>query len=218
MRALIAGAGRLGVQIADALTGSGYELTVVERDDERIAELASRLRGRLVSGDACEPAVLEDAGARVADLLVAATGEDEDNLVISLLAKRQFGVSRVAARVNEVENAWLFDERWGVDIAVPAAAPLISLIEEASGTADTVVLLRLAKAEVSLITTTITSRSRSAGRDLAGVPLPAGTLVAAVVREGTPLAAEPSVRLRPGDELLIVSETAGEQQIQEAFQ
>jgi len=218
MRALIAGAGRLGVQIAAALAGNGYELTVVDRDDERITELAHRFPGRLVGGDACEPAVLEGAGARVADLLVATTGEDEDNLVISLLAKRQFGVSRVAARINDPENAWLFDERWGVDIAVPAAAPLISLIEEASGTADTVVLLRLGKAEVSLITTIITSRSRSAGRDLVEIPLPAGTLVAAVVRDGTPLAAEPSVRLRPGDELLIVSEAAGEQEIQEAFQ
>lgn len=218
MIALIAGAGRLGVQIADALGDSGYEVTVVDRDDERIAEVVGRSTGRLVAGDACEPSVLEEAGARVADLLVAATGDDEDNLVISLLAKRQFGVARVAARVNDAENAWLFDQRWGVDIAVPSAAPLISLIEEASGTADTVTLLRLAKAEVTLITTRITDHSRTAGRDVAGVPLPAGTLVAAVVRDGTPLAVGAGVRLRPGDELLIVSETAGEEEIQSTFQ
>ncbi len=113
-----------------------------------------------MAGDACEPVLLERAGALTCDLVIAATGRDEDNLVISLLAKRQFGVARVAARVNDAENAWLFDGRWGVDVAVPAATPLISLIEEATGATDTVALLRLSKAGVEVIETAITEDSR----------------------------------------------------------
>jgi trk system potassium uptake protein TrkA len=218
MKALIAGIGRLGTQIADALAGSGYELTLVECDDDRVAELATRPVGHLVPGDACEPAVLEEAGVRTADLVVAATGEDEDNLVISLLAKRQFAVARVAARINDPDNAWLFNEQWGVDIAVPAAAPLISLIEEASGAADTVSLLRLGKADVTLIETFITARSRTVGRGLGEIPLPAGTIVAAVVRRGTPMAADAACQLRAGDELLVVSSTADEHDISAVFQ
>lgn len=85
----------------------------VEYDDDRVAELGGLRQVRVVAGDACEPGVLEHAGALACDLVVAATGRDEDNLVIGLLAKRQFGVGRVAARVNEEENAWLFDQRWG---------------------------------------------------------------------------------------------------------
>jgi trk system potassium uptake protein TrkA len=162
--------------------------------------------------------VLEEAGAHVADLLVAATGEDEDNLVISLLAKRQFGVDRVVARINEDDNAWLFDDRWGVDVAVPAAAPLISLIEEATGAADTVALLRLGRAGVNLIETVIDERSAAARRRLADVPVPAGCVVAAVVRDGVPVVPDPGFVLLPGDELLVVAQTATEQDVHRAFQ
>ncbi|MEJ3748934.1 TrkA family potassium uptake protein [Actinomycetes bacterium KLBMP 9797] len=218
MKALIAGAGRLGTQIAAALVASGYEVTVVEQDDGRVAELAARPVGRLVPGDACEPTVLEEAGAHAADLLVATTGDDEDNLVISLLAKRQFGVSRVAARVNDPENSWLFDHRWGVDIAVPAAAPLLSLIEEAGGVTDTVSLLRLGKANVTLFETAITEHSRTVGRRVGDVDLPAGTVVAAVVRDGTPIVPDRDTTLAAGDEVLVVSTGGDERDIHARFQ
>jgi trk system potassium uptake protein TrkA len=172
----------------------------------------------VVTGDACEPAVLEAAGALRADVLVAATGEDEDNLVISLLAKRQFAVPRVAARVNEPENGWLFDDRWGVDVSVPAAAPLVSLIEEGTDTNDTVALMRLARAGVNVIETAITPASRAAGRPLREVPLPARTVVAAAVRQGQPIVPDAGFLLQPGDELLVVSESARAEEIHAAFQ
>lgn len=126
MKTLIAGAGRLGTQIAQVLAAARNDVTLVDIDDDRVAELEGHLPVHLVVGDACEPGVLEHAGVLAADLVVAATGDDEDNLVISLLAKRQFDVPRVAARVNDAENSWLFDQKWGVDTAVPAATPLIS--------------------------------------------------------------------------------------------
>ncbi|GGS81069.1 NAD-binding protein [Streptomyces cinerochromogenes] len=113
MKVLIAGAGRLGTQIAQVLSAARNDVTLVEYDDDRVAELDSLPHVRLVAGDACDRDLLEHAGALACDLVLATTGRDEDNLVISLLAKRRFGVGWVAARVNEAENAWLFDQRWG---------------------------------------------------------------------------------------------------------
>ncbi|MFF1442785.1 potassium channel family protein [Streptomyces sp. NPDC058295] len=218
MNVIVAGAGRLGTQIAQVLAAARNEVTLIDVDDDRVAELEGRVPVRLVAGDACEPALLEDAGALTADLVVATTGDDEDNLVISLLAKRQFSVSRVAARINDADNAWLFDERWGVDVAVPSATPLISLIEEATGATDTVALLRLSKAGVDVIETAITPQSGAAGRALGEVRLPEGTVVATIIRDGRPTVPDPAIRLRPGDELLLVSHTATEQEIHAAFQ
>jgi trk system potassium uptake protein TrkA len=215
---LIAGAGRLGTQIAQVLSAARNAVTLVEHDEDRIAEIKGLPSVQLVAGDACEPVLLERAGALTCDLVIAATGQDEDNLVISLLAKRQFGVARVAARVNDAENAWLFDGRWGVDVAVPAATPLISLIEEATGATDTVALLRLSKAGVEVIETAITEDSRAAGHPLGEIMLPAGTVVATVVRDGRPTVPSPEVILLPGDELLLVSHEATEQEIHAAFQ
>ncbi|MBM9624260.1 potassium channel family protein [Streptomyces zhihengii] len=218
MNVLIAGAGRLGTQIAQVLSAAHNAVTLVDTDEDRLAALEGRVPVRLMAGDACEPALLERSGALTADLLIATTGDDEDNLVISLLAKRQFAVPRVAARVNEADNAWLFDDRWGVDVAVPSATPLISLIEEATGATDTVALLRLSKAGVEVIETAITRQSRTAGRALGDVVLPEGTVVATIVRDGQPTVPDPAERLRPGDELLVVSHTATEQEIHAAFQ
>ena len=218
MNVLIAGAGRLGTQIAQVLSAARNDVTLVEQDEDRIAEIEDLPSVQLVAGDACEPVLLERAGALTCDLVIAATGRDEDNLVISLLAKRQFGVARVAARVNDAENTWLFDGQWGVDIAVPAATPLISLIEEATGATDTVALLRLSKAGVEVIETAITQESRAAGHLLGEITLPAGTVVATVVRDGHPTVPSPEVRLLPGDELLLVSHEATEQEIHASFQ
>ncbi|WP_306185394.1 MULTISPECIES: TrkA family potassium uptake protein [unclassified Streptomyces] len=218
MNVLIAGAGRLGTRIAQVLTAAGNEVTVVDVDEDRIAALREQCDARLLVGDAGETAVQSRAGAARADLVIAATGRDEDNLVISYLAKRHFAAPRVVARVNEDENAWLFDHRWGIDIAVPSATPLVSLIEEATGAADTVALLRLSTAGVGIIETAITARSKAAGRPLGDIRLPEGTLVATVVRDGNPTAPSPSMRLQPGDELLLVSHSAEEQDIHAAFQ
>ena len=218
MNVLIAGAGRLGTQVAQVLAASGNDVTLVDTDEAHVDALRGRFGARLVVGDASEAAVQERAGAAHADLVVATTGRDEDYLVASLLAKRRFAVPRVVARVNDDENSWLFDQRWGVDSAVPAAAPIVSLIEEATGAADTVALLRLSSAGVGIIETAITTGSKAAGRPLGAVDLPEGTLVATIVRDGDPTAPTPQTVLQPGDELLLVSHSAGEEEIHAAFQ
>jgi trk system potassium uptake protein TrkA len=218
MRILIAGAGRLGEQAAYLLSGVGHRVTVVERDRARLAELGGHDLYALVHGDACEPRVLERAGALNADLVLAATGEDEDNLVISLLAKRTFAVPRVLARVNDPENAWLFDGRWGVDVPLPAAAPMVALVEEAAGAADTIGVVRLAAAGVNLIETHIAEDSAAAGRTLADLRLPPDALVAAVIRDRRPAVPGPGHRFRPGDTVLVLTTTSAESEIHDVFQ
>jgi trk/ktr system potassium uptake protein len=218
MKAVIAGAGRLGTELAAVLAAAGNEVTLIDLDEDKLASAAAHIPARLVTGDACEPYLLEEAGARAADLLVATTWDDEDNLVISLLAKRQFAIGRVVARVNDPDNAWLFDQRWGVDAAIPSATPLISLIQEATGTADTVTLLRLARAGVNLIATVIGPRSRTAGEPVGEIRLPERCLVAAVIRDGTPTVPDPSFRLQAGDEVLIVAQATSEPDIHAVFQ
>jgi trk system potassium uptake protein len=120
--------------------------------------------------------------------------------------------------VNDLDNAWLFDVRWGVDVMLPAATPLISLIEEAAGLTDTVALVRLSRAGVSVIETVLTATSRTTGRVLADMSLPAGVLIAAVVRSGEPLEPEPELRLQAGDEVLIVSRNTTAEKVHSVFQ
>ena len=217
MRAVITGAGVLGQEMARALATSN-EVTLVDVDDELIEHLKGRLRAQVLRGDACDPAVLEEAGALKADILVATTGDDEDNLVISLLAKRHFDVPRVVARNNYPENRWLFNERWGVDVAVSASATLLSLIQEATGSTETVDLLELGTAGVHMIETTISENSAAVGKTLAQISLPPGTVIATIIRDSEPRVPGGSFALQAGDEVLVVSESATEQDIQVAFQ
>ena len=216
MNVIVVGAGRLGSQFAGVLAGSGSAVTLVDVDPRRLEDPVARVRALV--GDGCEPSVLEEAGAHAADILVAATGEDEDNLVISLLAKRQFGVARVVARINDAQDAWLFDAAWGVDVAIPSAAPLVSLIEEATGAVDTVALLRLGRAGVNLIETVIDAHSAAAHHRLADIAVPAGSVVSTVVRDGRPVVPGPRFVLEPGDELLVVTQNATERDVRDAFQ
>jgi trk system potassium uptake protein TrkA len=218
MKVIVVGAGRLGSQFTEALVAAGHCVTVVDLDEDRLAAVSDGTPVRAVAGDACEPSILEQAGTFVADLLVACTGDDEDNLVISLLAKHQFDVPRVAARINDPDNGWLFDDRWGVDVAVSAAAPLISLIEEGTGATDTVGLLRLTRAGVNLIETVIRRQSKTADRPLGAVVLPPGSVVAAVIRGGVPVVPDASYVLRADDEVLVVAQSAAQPDVDHAFQ
>lgn len=218
MKVAIAGAGNVGTAIASDLHASGHDVLIFERDPDLVERLRPTLDVTWVAADACEVSSLDAAGLATVDVVVAATGDDEDNLVICLLAKRQFGVAHVVARVNDMENAWLFDRRWGVDAMVPAAMPLISLIEEAAGSTDTVALVRLTRAGVNVIETALNEKSRATGGTLGDVALPPGAIVAAVIRGGQPQPPDACLRLQADDELLVVSPTATAADIHAAFQ
>lgn len=214
MNVLIAGTGLLGAQAAHLLTATGHQVTVIDRDRARMDELSGKHLHRLVHGNACEPHVLETSGVLNTDLLLAATGQDEDNLVIALLAKRRFAVPRTLARVNDPDDAWLFDTRWGVDIALPAETALASLI----GETDTIGLVRLSTAGITTIEIHIDENSAVAGRTVAEVPLPTGTVVAAVVHNAQPVIPSDDYHFQPGDTVLVVTTTATPTDIHSTFQ
>lgn len=219
MRVVIVGAGTLGRQAARALAAAGNAVTVVDADERLLAHLGPTLPGvEVVAGDACDAGVLETAGALRADVLVAVTGRDEDNLVVSLLAKRRCRVAQVAARINDPANRWLFGDAWGVDVAVSAAETLVSLIEEATQTAPTVDLLQLRTGGLELVETTLHARSRSVGLRVGELGLPAGVVVATVIRGGEPLTGEAAGRLEAGDQVLVLARAAAEPDVAALFQ
>jgi trk system potassium uptake protein TrkA len=218
MRIVIAGAGRLGQELAAILAAAHNDVTVIEQDDELADKLKASLKARIIFGDACETEVLEEAGALNADVLMATTGDDEDNLVVSLLAKRQFDVPRVVARVNFPKNEWLFTDRWGVDVAVSASATLMSLIQEATQSSDTIGLARLRGGTVGLIETTLAPTAAAVGKTVGGVALPEGSIVAGVIRDGAPMSPTPELELKAGDEILVLSAAATEEDVRALFQ
>lgn len=184
MRMLVAGAGNIGRHLALDLASRGHDVTLTERAADTIAQLPPAERLKTVVGDACAPPVLERAQAREADVVVAATGDDEDNLVISLLCKQEFAVPHVLARVNHPTNRWLFDEAWGVDLAVSPPDLLTSLVEEEVTAGDVVGLMPLEHGNVELVEVRLNADSAAVGLRVADLELPADLVLLAVVREG----------------------------------
>ncbi len=215
MRVMVAGAGVWGSYIASHLAGAGHDVVVVERD----AETARRARAdgglTVTTGDACEPSVLDRIDLNTVETVVAATGDDEDNLVVSLLAKRHYSVPRVVARVNSPKNTWLFTEDWGVDTAVSAPAILTWLLDTAVGVQDVVTLLRADRGRkgVALVELTLDDDARAVGSQPAAVGLPAGATLVAVVRGDQVMPPDEAGPLQAGDEVLAVTTLEAEPEV-----
>jgi trk system potassium uptake protein TrkA len=174
---------------------------------ERNLELATRLPSehptvRWLSGDACEIGVLEEADAASADVVVAATGDDEDNLVISLLAKQEFAVPRVVARVNHPSNQWMFNETWGVDVSVSTPHLLSSLVAEAVSVGALVRLLQLDASGARLVEVTLSPGSPACGQAISDLGMPRNATIVAIVRSSNVVVPRGDSRMEPGDEVL----------------
>lgn len=218
MRMLIVGAGKTGLFLAERLHKE-HEITVIDSRADRIELLRARVpEAGFVLGDACEPDVLETAGIEECDLVVAVTGDDEDNLVVAMLAK-VYRSERVYARVNHPNNEWLFDKEWGVDVAISNPAVLLGLVEKDLGMGDLITLLRLQADGVSVEEMTLPEDARSVGRKLSEVPLPSNvTVMAILARGGYVQAARGDTLLVAGDQLLLLVEgELTEGRIREAF-
>lgn len=203
MRVAIAGAGNVGRSIAAELVGNGHEVLLVERDPE--AMRPERVpEAEWLLADACELENLRQARLEGCDVAVAATGDDKVNLVVSLLAKTEFAVPRVVARVNRAENEWLFDEDWGVDVAVSKPRLLAALVEEAVSVGDLVRLLSFRQSQANLVEITLPPEAPHVGRAVAEVPLPRDVALVAIIRGRRVIAPSPEDTLEPGDELVFV--------------
>jgi trk system potassium uptake protein len=211
MRVIVTGGGAIGRHLSFDLAQRGHEVTLVEQNKAIVETLREEMpEVKVLLGDACEPWVLEDAELSAADVVVAATGDDEDNLVTSLLAKQEFGVPRVLARVNHPGNEWLFNEQWGVDQAVSPPHVLTALVEEAVTTGDLVRLLRLEGGRASIVEMKLNESSPGAGRPLYELRLPADTAIVAVLREGHVVIPQPETVLAAGDELVALASSESE--------
>lgn len=203
MKVAIAGAGKVGTFISDDLVRAGHEVLVIEKEPAVIERLrVERPSVTYHLSDACEISELHAAGLHDVDVMVAATGEDQVNLVVSLLAKQEFAVPRVVARVNHPNNAWMFNESWGVDVSVSTPHLLTALVEEAVSVGSLVQLLQFQGGDARLVEVTLADDCPCAGEPLSRVELPRDATIVAVVRDGRVVVPHGDTTLEPGDEVL----------------
>ena len=217
MRVAIAGAGSVGTTIAADLKGNGHEVLVFEQDPELVERLRPTLDVTWIAADACEVSSLDAAGLATVDVVVAATGDDEDNLVISLLAKQEFAVPRVVARVNHPKNQWLFNESWGVDVSVSTPQLLTALVEEAVSVGALVRLLQFQGGAAHLVEITLAEDSPANGIALADLNFPRDGVVVAVVRADRLIVPRGDTVLQSGDEVLVLVTADAEDAVHTLF-
>jgi trk system potassium uptake protein TrkA len=217
MRVVVTGGGAVGRHLAADLAERGHVVTLIEQEPDLAEELARWSPGfTVMQGDACEPWVLEESGLAEAEVVVAATGDDEDNLVTSLLAKQEFAVPRVLARVNHPKNEWLFTDQWGVDAAVSPPHILTAMVEEAVTVGDLVRLIRLEGGRVSIVEMTLPAGAPGIGKPLYELRLPADAAVVAVLREGHVVIPQPETVLAANDEVLALASSQSERALRDA--
>lgn len=220
MKVVVAGGGSVGRFTAEQLVAAGHQVTIIENDRAVVAEYAeNEPSGKLKwhRGDACDVTVLAAAGVTMADVVASVTGDDEDNLVVSLLAKQEFGVPRVIARVNNPNNYWMFNDMWGVDVSVSTPHLITSLVQEAVAVGNLVRLMQLKGGKAELVEVTLADKSPACNRSLGEIHLPRSASVVAIVRDSRVLIPESAMVLRAGDEVMALITEDAETAVQQIF-
>jgi trk system potassium uptake protein TrkA len=215
MRVAIAGAGNVGLHVADALAKSGHEVMLIEQNRDVVARATTRPGVEWHVGDACEIASLKEAHLERCDVMVAATGDDEDNLVVSLLAKQEFGMPRVIARVNHPKNEWMFSENWGVDVFVSTPQLITAMVEEAVSVGKLVEILRFEHGLARLVEVTLAPDSPVLDRTIAEVAIPREATVVAILREDHLVVPRGETLFEVGDEVLALVTPDSEDEMRE---
>jgi trk system potassium uptake protein len=214
MRIVIAGAGTLGRRVA-TYTREQHEVVVVDKSEARANAIAEEFGVKVVVGDADEPSVLVEAGVDRADVFVAATGHDEDNLVACVLAKNEYKVKKVIAAVRNPRNRWLYNRSWGVDVAIDSAEIVTKLIEEEATLVDVVTLLSLREGEVTVTAMTISDDHWAAGKTFKQIGAVEGCVIAALLHGNEILVPKPETVVEVGDQLLFIAGPGAECTIRE---
>jgi trk system potassium uptake protein TrkA len=213
MRVGIAGAGAVGLYIANDLRGAGHEVLLIEQQPG-VRERAVAAEGvEWHIADACEVSSLREAGLERCDVVVAATGDDEDNLVVSLLAKTEFAVPRVIARVNHPKNEWLFNENWGVDLSVSTPHLITALVEEAVTVGRLVRLLQFEGGHARLVEVTLADDSPAVDRAISEIDVPRDATFVAVVRGDHVVMPRGDTVFEAGDEVLAMVTPESEEEV-----
>ncbi|MFL6240095.1 MAG: potassium channel family protein [Actinomycetes bacterium] len=213
MRVAIAGAGNVGRSIATELLDNGHEVLLIEKEAKAL-KVDTVPQAEWLLADACEISSLEEAHLQRCHVVIAATGDDKANLVVSLLAKTEYAVPRVVARVNHPKNEWLFNEAWGVDVAVSSPRLLSALVEEAVTVGDLVRLMSFEQGQVNLVELTLPSDTPLVGQRIGSVTWPHDTSLVAILRDGRVLVPSGDDALEGGDELLFVASPDVEDEIE----
>ena len=216
MRIAIAGAGNVGRAIARELLENGHHVLLIDKDPKAL-KMDSVPNAEWLLADACEITALDVAKLDGCQVLVAATGDDKVNLVASLLAKTEYGVPRVVARINHPKNEWMFDSSWGVDVAVSTPRIISALVEEAVSVGDVVRLFSFRKGQANLVELTLPDSSSCIGKTVEEIELPQDASLAAIVRDGRVFAPTAADVFSAGDELLFVASAAAEDLIKDCF-
>ena len=216
MRIAIAGAGNAGRAIARELIANGHQVLLIDKNPKSL-KMQSVPSAEWLLADACEISALDKAKLDTCQVMVAATGDDKVNLVASLLAKTEYGVPRVVARVNHPKNEWLFDSSWGVDVAVSTPRIISALVEEAVSVGDVVRLFSFRKGQANLVELTLPDNSSCIGKTVEEIQLPDNASLAAIVRDGQVIACSAHDVFAAGDELLFVASATAEAQIKACF-
>ncbi|MDP7721928.1 TrkA family potassium uptake protein [Mycobacterium sp. TY814] len=209
MRIGIAGAGNVGRSVAQELLDAGHKVLLIERQ-RRNFEPHKVPEADWLNADACEMSALQEAGVQTCDVLIAATGDDKANLVVGLLAKSEFGVPRVVARINDVRNEWLFGQSWGIDVAVSTPGAMVAGIEGAIDIGHLVRLMGLQEGRTALTKLTLPQDNPLVGQSVGELGLPANTALVTVVRGENVIVPGPEDVLEASDQLLFVAGNARE--------
>jgi trk system potassium uptake protein TrkA len=213
MYVLVAGGGKVGANLTRSLIRLGHEVTLIEQRRDRYARLEEEFQHQILNGDATELFVLEQAGVkRPPDLVVAATGDDEDNIVICQLARDKYGVPKVIARVNDPRNQAHFD-LLGISPTVSATSNILALVEHEVPEHELIHLLELRKENLEIVEVQIDKDSPSAGKEIERLGLPEGAQLISVMRSGQAQIASGSTRLEPGDQVLAILQPGKEDEL-----
>ncbi|MFU0783085.1 MAG: Trk/Ktr K+ transport system regulatory component TrkA/KtrA/KtrC, RCK domain [Thermoanaerobacterium thermosaccharolyticum] len=217
MSIMIVGAGRLGSYLAQLMQERNEKVVVVEKDESRIEKLKRELKCNIVVGDGCNSDTLKKAGIIGTEIVVAATGHDEDNLIICQLAKYEFGVSRVVSRINNPKNEWLFTRDMGIDAAVSSARIIAKLIEEETEISGLTTVMNLAEGKISIVRSLVEKDSKAANKMIKDLMLPGNCVIMSIVRSNKVLLPNGSTYILPGDEVLSVVSDESKEKLKDLF-
>jgi trk system potassium uptake protein TrkA len=203
MFVIIVGGGKVGGYLAKMLLDDKHRVRLVEVRAEQLTTLQSYLPAEaIVRGNGTDPVVLEAAGIRQAQVLAAVTGDDEVNLVIATLARFEFNVARVIARINNPKNAWMFTPEMGVDVALNQADVMARLIAEEMSLGDMMTLVKLRKGQYSLVEEKVHPESAVANKAVRDIVLPDMCVLLAILRRTGMVIPRGDTVLQPADEVL----------------
>lgn len=218
MKVIIIGGGQVGSYLASLLISNGHEVKVIDNREIIIHKLENELpKEAILFGNGSDPFILKQAGIAVADVVAAVSGADEINLVVSTLAKMEFGVPRVVARVNNPKNTWLYNNGMGVDVYVNQAELMAHLVMEEMDLKDMFTLLKLSRGDYSIIQIKVAPHAKAANKFVKDLSIPKKTVLIAVTRSETVIIPKGDTQILVDDDILLLTDEESRSALKDIF-